>query len=188
MHSEPAEVTRRHSARRRPSELFRERHRNAMRDKAMECSRKSGRVRRQSGASEMTLRVAGGGREPLHPCHAHEALTRSASSSPVGQRTQDMPVWRRLRQPRKEFHAARRQRHIRWLQIPMGNPKRCVCPPLGLSATVIGAARRALARARPRASARELDLWFVELHYGREVVAGLRADLERRDAGPLPDA
>lgn len=52
---------------------------------------------------------------------------------------------------------------------------------LDLSATVIGAARRALARARPHASARELDLRFVELHYGPDAAAGLRADLERRD-------
>jgi hypothetical protein len=27
---------------------------------------------------------------------------------------------------------------------------------------------------------------FVELHYGADVAAGLRADLERRDAGPSP--
>jgi hypothetical protein len=52
---------------------------------------------------------------------------------------------------------------------------------LALSATIIGAARRALARAQPHASARELDLRFVELHYGADAVAGLRADLERRD-------
>jgi hypothetical protein len=51
---------------------------------------------------------------------------------------------------------------------------------LSLSATVIGAARRALARSQPHASARELDLWFVELHYGAELAAGLRADLDRR--------
>jgi hypothetical protein len=53
---------------------------------------------------------------------------------------------------------------------------------ISLSATVIGAARRALARARPHASARELDLRFVELHYGADLADGLRADLERRDA------
>ena len=52
---------------------------------------------------------------------------------------------------------------------------------LALSATVIGAARRAIARARPQASARELDLRFVELHYGVDVASDLRADLERRD-------
>jgi len=57
---------------------------------------------------------------------------------------------------------------------------------LSLSATVIGAARRALARRQPRASSRDLDLWFVELHYGADVAAGLRADLERRDAGRRP--
>ena len=54
---------------------------------------------------------------------------------------------------------------------------------LSLSATVIGAARRALARLQPQASSRDLDLWFVELHYGTDVAARLRADLERRDAG-----
>jgi hypothetical protein len=53
---------------------------------------------------------------------------------------------------------------------------------LNLSATVIGAARRALVRAQPHASTRELDLRFVELHYGADVAAGLRVDLERRDA------
>ena len=53
---------------------------------------------------------------------------------------------------------------------------------MALSATIIGAARRALARAQPHASARELDLRFVELHYGVDVAASLRADLEQRDA------
>jgi hypothetical protein len=37
---------------------------------------------------------------------------------------------------------------------------------LGLSAGVISSARRALAAARPHASAREHGLRFVELHYG----------------------
>jgi len=52
---------------------------------------------------------------------------------------------------------------------------------LSLSATVIGAARRALARAQPDASARDLDVRFVELHYGADLAANLRADLDRRD-------
>lgn len=51
-----------------------------------------------------------------------------------------------------------------------------------LSATVIGVARRALARARPQATPQELDLRFVELHYGADAAAGLRADLGRRGA------
>ena len=50
-----------------------------------------------------------------------------------------------------------------------------------LSATIIGAARRALARSQPHASTRELDLRFVELHYGPDVAAGLRAELDLRD-------
>lgn len=53
---------------------------------------------------------------------------------------------------------------------------------LALSGTVIGAARRALARAQPQASARDRDLRFVELHYGADAAEGLRADLDRRDA------
>ena len=52
-----------------------------------------------------------------------------------------------------------------------------------LSATVIGAARRALARARPSASPRELDVWFVELHYGPELAAAVRDECARREHG-----
>lgn len=53
----------------------------------------------------------------------------------------------------------------------------------GLSATVIGLARRSLARAHPSAAARELVLRFVELHYGAELAAGVRQHLEQRDRG-----
>ncbi len=48
------------------------------------------------------------------------------------------------------------------------------------SATIIGLARQALARARPDASRQELDLQFVELHYGVDLATALRADLLRR--------
>lgn len=54
----------------------------------------------------------------------------------------------------------------------------------GLSATVIGSARRALVRARPDASAREVDLRFVALHYGTGLADAVRAHLERRAAAP----
>lgn len=57
---------------------------------------------------------------------------------------------------------------------------------LSLSATMIGAARRALARAQPAASPRELDLRFVELHYGAELAAGLRTELDRRSQAHRP--
>lgn len=54
-----------------------------------------------------------------------------------------------------------------------------------LSATVIGLARRAIARAEPDASQEDLDLRFVELHYGAGLAAALRADLiRRRDRAP----
>jgi hypothetical protein len=52
---------------------------------------------------------------------------------------------------------------------------------LSLSAAAIGLARRSLTRARPAASAQDIDLWFVELHYGREAADGLRLDLRRRE-------
>lgn len=51
-----------------------------------------------------------------------------------------------------------------------------------LSATVISAARQALRRARPNASSREVDLRFVELHYGSDLAAALSAELDRREA------
>ena len=52
---------------------------------------------------------------------------------------------------------------------------------LALSATVISAARRALERTTPRASKRERDLRFVELHYGPSLADALRADLVHRE-------
>lgn len=56
-----------------------------------------------------------------------------------------------------------------------------------LSATVIGLARQALARAEPRASRRDLDLRFVELHYGADLAAALRHHLTRQGAAAPPD-
>lgn len=40
--------------------------------------------------------------------------------------------------------------------------------------------RRAIARANPRFSSREVDLMWVELHYGKELAAGYRKDLSQR--------
>ena len=56
---------------------------------------------------------------------------------------------------------------------------------ISLSATVIRSARRALAAARPGASSEEIDLQFIELHYGKELAAAIRCDLRRRrEASP----
>ena len=52
---------------------------------------------------------------------------------------------------------------------------------LSVTATVIGAARCGIAAAHPHASRRDLDLKFVEVHYGADLASALRADLERRD-------
>ena len=52
---------------------------------------------------------------------------------------------------------------------------------MSLTATVISAARRGLDRTHPRASRREQDLRFVELHYGPSLADALRADLIHRE-------
>ena len=49
-----------------------------------------------------------------------------------------------------------------------------------LTATVINAARRGIARANPLGSPVERDLRFIELHYGRELARAVRAELIRR--------
>jgi hypothetical protein len=54
-----------------------------------------------------------------------------------------------------------------------------------LSATVIGLARRAIARAMPEASTRARDLRFVRLHYGDALANELEGDLARRDPPDL---
>jgi hypothetical protein len=51
---------------------------------------------------------------------------------------------------------------------------------LSLSAQVIAMARRAISDAHPDLSPREVDLRFVEIHYGPELAAKLRRFLERR--------
>lgn len=53
---------------------------------------------------------------------------------------------------------------------------------------VISAARRALSRAKPQATTSELDLQFVEQHYGRELADELRMELARRDGASRREA
>ncbi len=50
-----------------------------------------------------------------------------------------------------------------------------------LSRTVIGLSRRAMARANPSLSAVEIDLLFVEIHYGQEIARSLERTLAKRD-------
>ncbi len=49
-----------------------------------------------------------------------------------------------------------------------------------LSATVIELSRRAIGQAHPGWTAREVDLKFVELHYGRKLADELREYLKDR--------
>jgi len=59
---------------------------------------------------------------------------------------------------------------------------------VALSTTVTALARRSIARARPQASGRERDLLFVDVHYGSDLAAALRADLARRERTGSPGA
>ena len=47
-----------------------------------------------------------------------------------------------------------------------------------LTKTALFHAKRAIARANPELSQRERDLLFVEVHYGKDLAAGLREYLE----------
>jgi hypothetical protein len=49
-----------------------------------------------------------------------------------------------------------------------------------LTATAISLSRRAIARANPDFTPQEVDLKFVELHYGKELAGRLRRYLETR--------
>jgi hypothetical protein len=51
---------------------------------------------------------------------------------------------------------------------------------MSLSSEVIDLARRGIAAAHPHLSPRELDLKFVEIHYGADLAAKVRRDLDRR--------
>jgi hypothetical protein len=49
-----------------------------------------------------------------------------------------------------------------------------------LSASAISLARGAMRRRRPELSEREILLWFVETHYGRELAHDVQRHLQRR--------
>ncbi|NQT17699.1 MAG: hypothetical protein HQ582_33395 [Planctomycetes bacterium] len=48
-----------------------------------------------------------------------------------------------------------------------------------LTATAVSLSHRAIARANPHLSPEEVGIKFVELHYGKELAAGLREYLAR---------
>jgi hypothetical protein len=52
-----------------------------------------------------------------------------------------------------------------------------------LSSEVIRASRRAISRARPELTEREVGHLFVELHYGRELADAVRLYEEKREHG-----
>lgn len=59
------------------------------------------------------------------------------------------------------------------------NPRKRLARIGALSATVRNLSRRAIARANPSLSQRELDVLFVEYHYGPELARKFRLYLER---------
>jgi hypothetical protein len=68
------------------------------------------------------------------------------------------------------------------------SPTRRAHQAISLSADVISAARRALARARPLASAIDLDVQFVDVHYGPDLAEGVRVEFICRSRGRSPEA
>ncbi len=64
--------------------------------------------------------------------------------------------------------------------IRRATPARRLRLALALSRTVLSLSRDGVARRMPGATAEEIGVRFVELHYGRELASALRSDLERR--------
>ena len=60
-------------------------------------------------------------------------------------------------------------------------PARRLALALSLSRSVLELSREGIARREPGASAQEVGLQFVELHYGRGLAAELRAELATRE-------
>jgi hypothetical protein len=54
---------------------------------------------------------------------------------------------------------------------------------LYLTSVTLNLSRRAIARANPEKNKRELDLLFVEYHYGKELAEHVRKHIEMKDAG-----
>lgn len=55
-----------------------------------------------------------------------------------------------------------------------------------MTTMAINLSRRAIAEANPQFSPQEVDLMWVELHYGKELARGLRNYLNQRQACSLP--
>ena len=60
------------------------------------------------------------------------------------------------------------------------SPERRLRLALSLSRSVLTLSREGIARRRPRATAEEIGLEFVRLHYGRALAYELEAHLQRR--------
>ena len=56
---------------------------------------------------------------------------------------------------------------------------------LYLTTVTLNLSRRAIARANPGKSKRELDLLFVEYHYGKDLAERVKKHIEMKDAGWL---
>jgi hypothetical protein len=54
---------------------------------------------------------------------------------------------------------------------------------LYITSVTLNLSRRAIARANPGKSKRELDLLFVEYHYGKELAERVKKHIDMKDAG-----
>jgi hypothetical protein len=83
-----------------------------------------------------------------------------------------------MTQPFSDTDEATDRAHLELLS--RSSPGRRLDLALSVSATVVGLARRGLARAAPDLSREELGLRFVEQSYGKPLARDLRAFLRRR--------
>jgi hypothetical protein len=63
------------------------------------------------------------------------------------------------------------------------SPAERVALALRLSSDVMHASKRAIARAHPEFTARQIEHMFIELHYGRELADAVRQHDRTRDDG-----
>jgi hypothetical protein len=62
-------------------------------------------------------------------------------------------------------------------------PSQRLSKTLYLTTVTLNLSRRAIARANPGKSKRELDLLFVEYHYGKDMAERVKKHIEMKDAG-----
>jgi hypothetical protein len=72
----------------------------------------------------------------------------------------------------------------KWIEmLRAAGPSRRVAMACALTDQVIRLSKSAIKRANPEISEREIDLLFIELHYGRDLAQQVQSKLSRRASG-----